>query len=344
MKLVYNATYTQVQALRPKFMTLMPINSETALSSSIETYEEAKSLHSNMVWQKLNDITIHEAIALWLSTLSFRTHANYQSGMNRLVALGLIDPLMNLQAFALVNHEAIVDKIKLVQGWSECTRQARAACYISFTGFLSRRLQGIMKKAIPSREGSAKTFYRVYEKVQTSAMTQVQWIGFFQALDKINIRDCLIAKVILQGGKRVNEALSIQTHHIDWEQREIAFIQSKMKGMLKTTVITYPESIMNRLRQYIGDRKGHVFVTRSGKPVLINQLAVTFSKAGQEAGIPFKVSPHVLRASTVTYLKQQGFSDSDIMRVTGHASAEMVYAYDKTARADNASKKVSLVV
>jgi integrase/recombinase XerD len=100
---------------------------------------------------------------------------------------------------------------------------------------------------------------------------------------------------------------------------------------------------MNRLREYIGERTGSVFVTRSGKPVMINQLATTFAKAGKAAGIPFKVSPHVLRASAVTYLKQQGFQDSDIMRVTGHSTSEMVFAYDKSSRADNASKKVNLI-
>jgi len=31
------------------------------------------------------------------------------------------------------------------------------------------------------------------------------------------------------------------------------------------------------------------------------------------------------------------------MKVTGHASSELIYAYDKGSRADNASKKVSLV-
>lgn len=34
---------------------------------------------------------------------------------------------------------------------------------------------------------------------------------------------------------------------------------------------------------------------------------------------------------------------SDIMRVTGHASSEMVNAYDKTERANNASKKVAVI-
>jgi integrase len=116
-----------------------------------------------------------------------------------------------------------------------------------------------------------------------------------------------------------------------------------MRKLQKETVITYSESIMKRLQQYIGGRTEHVFITRSGKPVMINQLAMTFAKAGAAAGIPFKVSPHVLRASAVTYLKQQGFQDSDIMRITGHSKSELVYAYDKSARADNASKKVNLI-
>lgn len=79
--------------------------------------------------------------------------------------------------------------------------------------------------------------------------------------------------------------------------------------------------------------------------MVVNQqgLAITFEKAGLKAGIPFKVTPHVLRASTVTYLKGQGFTDSDIMKVTGHASAEMIHAYDKSERAQNASKKINLV-
>jgi integrase/recombinase XerD len=188
----------------------------------------------------------------------------------------------------------------------------------------------VIKKAIPNKEGNAKTFFSVYEKVKTQAMTQAQWILFFKELEKINTRDCLIGKIILQGGKRVNEVLSLQTDQIDWDRCEITFIQSKMRRLRKETMITYSESIMKRLKDYIGERTGQVFITRSGNSVMINQVAVTFAKAGKAAGIPFKVSPHVLRASAV-------------MRVTGHSTAEMVYAYDKSSRADNASKKVNLI-
>ncbi|MCB1116277.1 MAG: site-specific integrase [Chlamydiia bacterium] len=250
---------------------------------------------------------------------------------------------MSLQAFALVNHEAIIDQIKLVAHWTECTRQARAAGYISFTGFLYRRTKGIIPRALANREGSGQTFFKVYDKVKTAAMSQAQWCAFLEELEKISPRECLIAKVMLQGGKRAREVLALETGQIRWDRRKIEFSQSKMKGMKKVTVITYPKTVMERLKEYVGERKGRVFVTRTGKGVQLNRLSETFAEAGRRAGIPFKVTPHVLRTSTVTYLKQQGFQDSDIMKVTGHSSASMVASYDKTSQEINATEKIQLV-
>ena len=306
-------------------------------------FKQVQEMHTDAVWQKLSEMNIEEMVNLWLSTFNHLTQINYTSGVLKFYELGVLDPFMTLQAFSFVNHEAVIDRIKLVDHWSECTRQSRAACYISFTRFLSRRFPDIFRKAMPSREGTSKTFFRVHEKVVTSAMTQAQWLKFFEALQTINRRDALIAKIILQGGKRVSEVLKLQTHQINWDLNEISFTQAKTKGREKQTIITYSENLIHQLKQYIGERTGFVFVTRFGRPVKLNQLSVTFAKAGKDAGLPDKITPHVLRASAVTFLKQQGFPDSDIMGVTGHASSEMIYAYDKRSRADNASKKVNLI-
>lgn len=260
-----------------------------------------------------------------------------------LAETGLLNPFITMQEFSLINHDATIDKIKQLPLIQETTRQTRAAMYISFTRYLSRKFPEIFKKAMPSREGVSKTFFRVHEKVVTEAMNQAQWLSFFDCLLESNARDCLIAKITLQGGKRIREVLSIKTDQIDWEKKEITFTQSKTKGAKKETVITYPVSIMRELKKYIGARHGQVFISSNGNPVMVTQVANTFAKAGSKAGVNFKVTPHVLRASAVTYLKQQGFSDSDIQKVTGHASSQMVNAYDKSSRADNASKKVNLV-
>lgn len=306
------------------------------------SYKSALSLKNETAWNNLKDISVEEALNHWLNTFQHLTKKNYTSGINKLVEIGLVNPFDSLQSFALINHESIVDRIKLASEWSETTRQARAACYISFTGFLQRRTQGIIRKAMPSKEGASKTFYKTREKVSTNAMNKKQWISFLEALEKINHRDCLIAKIILQGGKRISEVLTLTTDQIDWENNIIKFNQSKTKGLVKEIVIHYSKDIMNELAVYIGDRSGIVFVTKTLKQVFPMQLTITFAKAGKKANLPFNISPHVLRASTVTYLKGQGFSDSDIMKVTGHASSEAVNAYDKSQQADNLTKNVKL--
>ncbi|MFQ5729323.1 MAG: tyrosine recombinase XerC [Waddliaceae bacterium] len=308
----------------------------------IGSLEQAKSLRDQVAWQKMETLPLDSIIAEWLDTLSERTRINYRSGLNKLSEHGIINPFISLQAFSLVNHDAVVDRIKQLP-MKETTRQARAALYISFTRYLSRRFKGIFVKAMPSREGNEKTFYRVHEKVVTEAMNQNQWTAFFAELEKINPRDALIGKVALQGGKRISEVLSIHTEQLDWEKREITFTQSKTRGVSKQTVITYSESIMEALGNLTGDSEGYVFLSATGNPVILNQVANTFARAGKKADIPFKVTPHVLRASAVTYLKQQGFSDGEIMKITGHASGEMIRAYDKSERADNPTKKVNLV-
>lgn len=316
-----------------------------SFNHSTFTYSQVKTLREEAIWKNLDRVTVDQALKAWYQSMNRLTSINYESGMKMLIALRFLNPFMSLQQFSQVNHNAIIDSIKKDKSinWSECSRQARAAAYISFTSYLCRQTDGIIKKAIPNREEANKTFKRVHTRVVTEAMTQAQWLSFFEELHKINARDCLLAKIALQGAKRIGEVLSLATDKIDWNLNQITFKQLKTKGAIEETIITYPPSLMNELKQYLDGRQGLVFITRTGKHIPLCQLAKTFSKAGVNARIPFKVTPHVLRASAVTYLKQQGFSDSDIQKVTGHASSEMVNAYDKSSRAENASKKVCLV-
>ena len=316
-----------------------------SINPSILPYAQVKNLREEAIWRNLDTVSVEQALDAWFKSMSKLTAINYQSGMKMLAELRFINPRLSLQQFSLINHNAVIDSIKKDKkvNWSECSRQARAAAYISFTSYLCRQTDGIIKKALPNREEVNKTFKRVHKHVVTDAMTQAQWISFFSELKSINGRDCLLAKLALQGGKRIGEVLSLTADKINWNINQITFRQLKTRGVFEETVITYPRSIMDELREYIIDRQGLVFVTRTGKQIPLCQLAKTFAKAGVKANIPFKVTPHVLRASAVTYLKQQGFSDSDIQKVTGHASSAMVNAYDKSSRADNASMKVSLI-
>ena len=256
---------------------------------------------------------------------------------------------LTLQEFSRIDHSNLLDYIKQVSEWSEATRQTRAGAYCSLTGFLQRKTRGFVKKAIPERNGgrSTKTFYRIREKVKTEAITQVQWLRFFDALmqgrnNGANLRDLLIAKMLLHGGKRKEEVLGVTIERIDWEIRQITFDQSKSGTIERTTIITFPQGYMESLRQYIGERReGLIFVSKYGERLDPSYLNRKFKKAGKAAGVPTPVTPHVLRTSYVTYLRQLGYKDSEISKVTGQ-SAAMIQMYDKSSQADNPSQKIEL--
>lgn len=351
-----------VTAKVPKEIEQVDVEHQTSyLEESLPKgdYKKTQEIKHELIWKRLENITVGKAVEVWINSIGNpRTKKTYAMAIQELCKKRLLHEGMSLQTFSMQNNDVTVDRIKteslfscirvkgkvLFRQWAEATRQQRAAAYISFSGFLSRRTGGVIRKATPCKEGLARTFYRISQHIKTNAFQdRKEWMRFFKELQKVNIRDCLIAKIMLQGGKRISEAISLVTDHINFEKGEISFKQAKTKGVDRVTIIAYRQEIMNELKEYISNRKGIVFITNSGRPVSPQQIERNFKKAGERAGIPFKVTPHVLRATTVTYLKAEGFSDSDIMKVTGHADSEMIRMYDKSSLADNASKKINLI-
>lgn len=90
----------------------------------VENFEQAVKLRDEFIWRQLDQTTVQEAVFHWLATISLKTAATYLSGMRRIFDLKLLDLSMSLQAFALVNHDTIIDCIKLISDWTEFTRQA----------------------------------------------------------------------------------------------------------------------------------------------------------------------------------------------------------------------------
>ena len=336
-------------------------SSTRLLNLSKLTYQEVQETKQELLWQKLRDVSIKEAIEDWLKTIQNNcTRKSYQNAMVELIKRRFIEPRLSLQIFSLISPEKIIDSIKTAtifivdkQGgptlcqWSIRTREARISCFLAFTRYLSRKTEGIIRRGVPSREGTEKTFSRKPRKVKTAALTRSQLVLFLEEIEKINQRDAMIAKLCLHGAKRINEVLSMRTDQIDYEKKQITFKQSKSKIADDFTIISFEKGVakafLEDLKAYIGIRKGFVFVTSSLQAVQKTQVDRNFAKAGTLAGIPFRVSPHNLRATAVTLWKEDGFSDSLIMHATGHASSAMVHCYDKSDIANNVTKKSCLL-
>lgn len=313
-----------------------------------------------IIWQQLHHLSVQDAIEEWLKTIQNRcTWKSYCNAMKELIERRFINPQLSLQFFSLISPEKIIDAIKTVpvyiknkqgnftsQQWSIRTREARISCFLAFTRYLSRKTEGIIRRGIPSKEGIDKTFSPKPRKVKTEALNRSQIFLFLEEIEKINPRDAMIAKLCLHGAKRINEVLCLLSEQIDYEKRQITFKQSKSKISEDFTIISFEKPtariFLEELKKYIGNRTGLVFITSKLCPVQKTQVDRNFAKAGKRAGIPFRVSPHNLRATAVTLWKEDGFSDSLIMHATGHASSAMVHCYDRSDISNNVTKKSSL--
>lgn len=314
--------------------------SESLVKSS-ESFQLVRAQKENYIFGQLEAVSVKDAIENFLSSLeSHNTRKNYASHLRSLAKI--ININISLQEFSLLDTNRILDEVKQFSSLSEATKQARCACLISFTKFLSRRTEGIIKRAVPETSGVNRTFRKIRDKCTTNALNKTQVKRFLSELAKINKRDALIAKLILQGGKRKSEVLTADISNINWKTREITYRQSKTKGTEESTVITYSKEIMAELREYLVNRtKGPIFITSTGRIISATQIDRTFATAGKRAKIKFSVSPHVLRATAVTMMAKN-FAPHEIMKVTGHKTLTQVQAYDKTSLKDNPSKKISL--
>src|SRR5579862_2789428 len=246
--------------------------------------------------EKWKDMDLSLAITTWLLNITTSTHETYKYAIEDLKKRNLIVTTINsdpikLGHFYYQPHSKILNDIKNIDksddpkedAKRESARQVKAAAYISFTNWLHNTTNGWFRKAIPT---SNTTFYNIYDKCQSNALSLSEWYNFISELNKINKRDALIAKALFQGAKRVSEVVSLQLDQISWEKNIINYKQSKNKT-IKFIPINYPKNFMNELSEYITltadyrkDSKD-VFVTRNGKCITRLRLNYSFAKAAE---------------------------------------------------------------
>jgi integrase/recombinase XerD len=316
-----------------------------ALSTSISlTHSQMETAKREAIWKKLANISLESSATEWLAHLLPTTRKNYLSGIRMLSLFGIFDLKQSLQSFSLVNHDTVLDKIATIKQWSACSKQARAALYISLTRFLHRKTEGIIKRALSRKSEANRTFFRVRDKVKTEPLNTTEWTNLIKAMETFNQRDALIAKLCLQGARRIQEVLRVEINHINFANRQILFCLSKTRGNIKNVIVTIPIGFLIELKSYIKDRThGLVFITAKEKMVGYTQIVKSLKKAAIMSKIEKKIHTHVLRTSAITHLRSLGFQDFEIQRLTGHNSSQMLNAYDKSPLEDNVSKKVSLI-
>lgn len=308
------------------------------------SYQNASMIKKEGIWRGLDKINLGQAVKLFIKTLSKHTGDAYGTAFGLFFTYGFLSPYTTLSEFSMMNLESKLDQIKNSMEGKEATRQARAAAFVSFTGFLQRKTEGLIKKAVPNKEKGRKTFQKIREKTVCDTLSADEVKKFLAALMKVSLRNYLVAAMQIQGAKRISEVLNSRIEDVDWENGSLRFKQMKSDILEKETVVFFPGSFISDLRCYLNGRtSGAVFITNSGRQMTRSDIQPVYTSAYKKAGINKKGFTHILRATTITELSRQGFGAEDIVNLSGHSSLQMVGYYDKSGQENNPSRKVNMI-
>lgn len=137
----------------------------------------------------------------------------------------------------------------------------------------------------------------------------------------------LLVMLLYASGMRISECLNLKVQDLELGQR-IAWVRAG-KGN-KDRMVILSEGLVERLKKYLGARgisAGLIIRGRDGAPMTPRNAQKIVRSAAARAGITKEVTPHKLRHSFATHLREAGTDLRVIQELLGHASIQTTEIY-----------------
>jgi integrase/recombinase XerD len=137
----------------------------------------------------------------------------------------------------------------------------------------------------------------------------------------------LLIKLIYASGLRVSEALRLKVEDLEAEQR-IGWVRGGKGG--KDRMVVIGGRVIDELKAFLKVRgivSGYIFLGKEGKPLTSRTAQKIVSNAAKAAGITKPVTPHKLRHSFATHLREAGQDLRVIQELLGHSSIQTTEIY-----------------
>ncbi len=241
----------------------------------------------------------------------------------------------SIAVFKRIRHREMIGLINEQSDWSEEMKEQITDCYREFIEWLSKEspndfdpyllgLELLSSCCISAKSSNAMSSIVKISCSHTSLRNHVvhpdhyafsfsDWRNFLEALGKQNKRDELITRTLLQGKKRVSQAINLTTDQIDFTNNSIRYTSKK-----KTDEVRYETSFMQELRVYIDSttairkNSSYVFITRTGRPLTRRHLNYSLSHICDQHDIK-RITPDSLR-NLWNIFKQEKYTDKAIMQ------------------------------
>ena len=133
--------------------------------------------------------------------------------------------------------------------------------------------------------------------------------------------------IILCTGLRREEPLKLKWEHVDFKEKTYTITETKNGQPLTLPMTTRIESILLRRSKELNELSPFVFPQRTNlnKPATMNRV---YERLSRMSGIEF--TPHDLRRTAATALKELSYSIEDIGRILNHKKTNVTEHYIQT--------------
>ena len=151
----------------------------------------------------------------------------------------------------------------------------------------------------------------------------------------LDFRDRALLELFYSSGARVSEIASADIENMDIENNTL---KVSGKGSVERVVFITDEacgwmrSYLEERKRTFGDITEPLFVNNNGRRITVRGIFYIVEKRARAAGIPEKVSPHMLRHSFATELMNRGADIRAIQEMLGHKSLSTTQVYTHTTK------------
>ncbi len=177
-----------------------------------------------------------------------------------------------------------------------------------------------------------RRFYNIpFQKRQESIrepLTKEEVQALLNALP--NKKHRLLISLLYATGVRVSEAIALRIEEFDLA-RKLLLVRSGKGGKDRYTILS--DMVIKQIEEYLTLRtkqSPYLFETGAGH-ITARTVQEVLKKAAQQANIRKPVTPHVLRHSFATHLRDNKVQDSDIQKLLGHKNLKTTQGYARVS-------------
>jgi type 1 fimbriae regulatory protein FimB/type 1 fimbriae regulatory protein FimE len=182
------------------------------------------------------------------------------------------------------------------------------------------------KVALPRRRPNRELRSREY-LTPTEVETLIAAVG---ASGRHKGRDRTLLTLMYRHGLRVSEAVSLRWDQVDLKAG-LLHVNRLKNGVSSTHPLRGPELRLIRQLRRDYPEGPYLFASERGGPMTSSNVRKLVTRAGQAAGLPFPVHPHMLRHACGFKLANDGHDTRALQHYLGHRNIANTVVYTQLA-------------